>query len=122
MQRSLHFCIYMLGLCVFGVFACCVVAACAQAGAGYCSGNASFVSVASSDVSLAHVLVVTRHGDRVPVNALAIPGDSVAWNCSLDMQSSDNKQGLLASPSRVLQKKYIQGKEEKEKKKRSHKT
>ncbi len=85
------------------------VVATAQPGVQYCHANSSFVDNSHSGFTLHRLVLVTRHGDRVPVNAFpVVPGDSVVWNCSLKLQVADDVSDSGPAP-RVLRKRYMRG-------------
>lgn len=83
----------------------------------YCNGNAGFVSysgVNSESYSLVRVGIITRHGDRTPVNGNVWPiniMDNVVWNCSLNLLVAQGFEGGLGYPNRVFEKHYIRGRE-----------
>jgi hypothetical protein len=56
-------------------------------------------------------VLVTRHGDRVPVDHLYIPGDTLEWNCTLNQQYAEASDPTFSVPKRVFQKTYIRGRE-----------
>jgi hypothetical protein len=74
----------------------------------YCFGTPSFLPpVTDPSLSLTKVLLMTRHGDRTPVNVLpAWLESNVQWNCSLNMlvQSFDE---AMQTPQRRFKKVYL---------------
>jgi hypothetical protein len=73
----------------------------------YCFAASSFVPPpnVSSGFSLSRVILMTRHGDRTPVNVLPDYLENVVWNCSLDMLVSFVDEYLPVPPQRQFRKK-----------------
>ena len=95
-----------LSLLLVSLLVSCVMG---QPGVQYCLASSVFVDNSRANFTLRHVSLVTRHGDRSPVYALPIPGDSVEWNCTLNLQVADGSAPSLRAPLRVFQKRYVAG-------------
>lgn len=77
----------------------------------YCGGSPSFVSNAKPGLELRKVQVITRHGDRTPVNFINSKIENVVWDCNLNMQYSQSNQSDPKFPKRVFQKVYVPNQE-----------
>jgi hypothetical protein len=92
-----------------------VLAACAlgQDYQHYCFANVSFAltDTIPAGLTLQRVVLMTRHGDRTPVNVLPQPLENVVWNCTIDLLAGDVNWADPTSPSRLWRKRYVRGKE-----------
>lgn len=99
----------LLALCASLVFAGTDTAP--PAGVAYCNASEALVDNSGLGYKLLKVVVVTRHGDRTPVWTFDIPDDTVAWNCTLNLQIADGKANTERSPTTVFKKQYIEDRE-----------
>lgn len=75
----------------------------------YCNTVPSFVVHALPNATLNRLVLITRHGDRVPVNTSPWKPDNVVWNCSLDLQYSQSE--APGAGKRLFRKRYIAGRQ-----------
>jgi len=85
---------------------------------GYCCAPGVNPSVRTDGLTLVQVQVITRHGDRTPVNVL--PGNvnntnynpiPIIWNCSLSSLNfpTESSSTIQSSPTRLFKKTYLSG-------------
>lgn len=76
----------------------------------YCFATPTFfapLSAAESNLTLVRAILITRHGDRTPVNVLPdFLEKNVQWNCSLDMLVSMQDESV-SGLQRVFRKAYL---------------
>ncbi len=79
----------------------------------YCFANASFAltDTIPTGLTLQRVVLMTRHGDRTPVNVLPLWLENVVWNCSLDLLAGQANASDSTTPARLWRKQYVRGKE-----------
>lgn len=72
----------------------------------YCQGVPLFANNARSGFALQQVQVITRHGDRTPVNVITPALENVVWNCT-DFAELFGQS--ISSRGRVFRKNYMEG-------------
>lgn len=111
---SLHFIVMMHFLFSLLFFTCLVSGSRQQAvrwPSEYCHGNASFVSLQRPGFSLLKVQLMTRHGDRTPINTMPRTELEVEWDCDLDFVASDTLINPMQMSGRAVRKAYMKNRE-----------
>jgi hypothetical protein len=63
----------------------------------YCQAPLPYHHAAPSNLKIIQVAVVTRHGDRTPLEPFVVEGDGVEWNCGLSEEQT--LRGLPGAPA-----------------------